>query len=673
MKRTHALILGLISALALVLITATNVDFAPWFGKQVANGVSRAIGREVTIAGSIRLGLGFSGLRGQVTGMVIANPEWARNEDFASIDRAEVTFSWLPLMVGVFEPVRVRIRGALFELESRTSRSGHDATWHLGPLDPNYRPERNRGVRFDLLPRIDLTDIALALTDPYGVLHGIKLHSAVIKARGPGAHLVAAILDPDEEPGKDKAANADKTVSVKLSVASLADLRRDVSDVAFKVLSDAGTISMTGQVGLAPYAGFDVTADWSVSALGRFGRVIGLNRLPQDMPLSGALRVAGQGDAFAVRVGHVASGTTRFDGVLQGRLIRQGQGAVAGATMPGISLLELSGKLASERVNLMQLAGFLSGDAASTPLYSLSDMLFGPGLVVKLDLQISTPRADAGKVTLKDVSTRLTSDAGRLRLSQLKAKLGKGALLATVTSDTTGTEARTVLARFQARDFDLSVLTKVLGMPALLDAKADLSGELLATGESYGEMLRKLDGQVQFAVGRGVLRGATARALRLSANSGGEAGTAPDAGAPVRISCAAGRLGFSRGLGVVDRLTMRGADFALDVRGYADFAERVIDLRLSPRIVNPKADEVEEAPAADFMLTGPLATPRVRSARGAFVLPAEAGDVPIGMRTPGGDVLPALAGKSSWRNPCIAVLLVVPSPAPAQPPAGQTQ
>lgn len=629
MRRRHAVRYGVIAAVVVALAVAFVIDWAPVAGERITRSASRALGRSVTIAGPIRIRPTFAGLEGRATGIVIGSPDWARSDEFASIDTAEIAFAWLPLLTGAFEPERIRIKGALFELESRPAGTGHEATWQVGSLDPGRDPRESGILRFARLPRIELEDAAFAVTDAYGQLHDITVRRFLLRRKGQGA-VVSALLGEGDSP-----------VKLGWTVSSVKALETKASEMALSIESAAGTVTASGNLALQPDVGFDLESHWDLSALGRFGKDLGLTGLPQDMPLKAGIRMAGRADAFAIQLDRVESGRSRVHGVLQGRLARQGGLGSA------YNLLELTGELASQHLDPTPAAALMKarktgekGESAST---SLVDFLFGPGLVVKLDLEVSALELAINDSVFKNTSGRIISDARLFRLSNVSGRLGKGSLAFDLVMDRAGTAVQDVVLLFSARDLDLGWLFTGLGLDPLLVAPADFAGELRGGGANMDEMLTGLNGAVHFASGHGALRGAAARGLEFS----GVNLPRLDGAEAFPLDCLAGRVSFVAGVGVFDGFTMQGAGYAVTAKGYANLGRQRIEMRFHP-VAKENEARPDMAEGVPYEVSGTLTAPRIgRTA-------ADAEEMEIPARPAASRKLPPLRGEVARNNPCLA-------------------
>lgn len=634
MRRVHAALIGAAAVLLVALTTAFLIDWAPLAGDRITRSVSRALGRSVTIAGSIHMRPTFSGLKSKAGGIVIGNPDWARTDEFASIDSAELTFSWLPLIIGVFEPNRIEIRGALFELESRRGGKGGHATWQIGPLEPGHSGEPKGAMRFGRVPQLVVEDAAFAVTDAYGQLHDIAVRRFTLRRKGRGAI------------GNAELGDQGTPVKVSWNISSLQALKTESSEMALTVESDAGSVTASGTLGFDSDAGFDLRSYWDLSGLGQFGRNLGLTGLPDEMPLKANIRLAGRADAFALQLEKVESGRSRAHGVLQGRLVRQGEGGSA------YNLLELTGEIASQRLDLTKAVDGISetsegSDPDKAGGASLIDFLFGPGLVLKLDLEISALQLAVHNTQLKNASGRVISDARLLRLSGVSGRLGKGGLAFDLIMDRAGTAVQDVVVLFSGRDLDLGWLFDGLGMEPLLVAPADFAGQLRAAGAGRAELLANLSGAVHFAAGHGAMRGAAARGLALSGAKlprleGVEA---------LSLDCLAGRVRFKDGIGILNGFMMRGSGFDISGQGYADLGRQIVDMRFSP-VIRDSGARPNGRQAVVYDVTGPVDGPTVSRADAE----PEGSDQRVPLPPSESFALPPLRGEVARNNPCLAAV-----------------
>ncbi len=113
----------LIAIVALLL----TLDIAT-YRKQLESAASEALGRTVTIAGDMALGISLRPSI-ELNGLHIANPDWASRPYLAQIGRLKLKLSLLPLIRGELEIAQIHIDGADIQLEENTD--GED-NWTFG-------------------------------------------------------------------------------------------------------------------------------------------------------------------------------------------------------------------------------------------------------------------------------------------------------------------------------------------------------------------------------------------------------------------------------------------------------------------------------------------------------------------------------------------------------------
>ncbi|MFC3126365.1 AsmA family protein [Pseudoroseomonas globiformis] len=203
---------------------------------------------------------------------------------------------------------------------------------------------------------------------------------------------------------------------------------------------------------------------------------------------------------------------------------------------------------------------------------------------------------------LEDLTTTLRLEAGRLRLDDLRARLGGGTLEGTLGLDAA---ASPPVLDVQGRLSGAS-LTTPWAMPPLELRTGQLEAEakLRATGHSPAALLATSTGEGRLALREGVLGGVDLRSAYLAA----EAATMAAAEAGLRTALSGGATGFEAldarlqldtgRLTLVDgRLAMAETPGAI-LRGEADLARGTADLMMMLKD--------GEAPEFGLRLTGPI-------------------------------------------------------------------
>ncbi len=122
----------------LVLLVLIGVAIAVWtvdvnqFIAPVQAKVKDATGRDLTIAGGVKLSLGLEP-KVVFDDVHFANAPWAKDKDLASVKQVEAEVALLPLLKRRFEVVRLNLVDPVISLQSGT---GGKANWDFGTGAP---------------------------------------------------------------------------------------------------------------------------------------------------------------------------------------------------------------------------------------------------------------------------------------------------------------------------------------------------------------------------------------------------------------------------------------------------------------------------------------------------------------------------------------------------------
>lgn len=214
---------------------------------------------------------------------------------------------------------------------------------------------------------------------------------------------------------------------------------------------------------------------------------------------------------------------------------------------------------------------------------------------------------DGAAPLLDQASATLALRDGALRLDDVSARLGAGALTGAASLDAAAEPPR---LRAEAHLSGATVTGPVLGAPLdLVGGKLDGAISVQASGHSPAALLATLSGEAGARAAEGRVAGFDLPALADALASGG-----PAALGAARAALLGGITGFDRldvrgriaeGALVLDGTTMTAPRGDAALSGSVDLAGGTVDLRLSLRPDGPG-----QHPEAAVVLAGPIAAPR---------------------------------------------------------------
>jgi AsmA protein len=246
-----------------------------------------------------------------------------------------------------------------------------------------------------------------------------------------------------------------------------------------------------------------------------------------------------------------------------------------------------------------------------TASWSEFDLSFPIIRHIDTDLRISTPKVTVKGYSFGRAAATITVHAGKLLADIAELELPTGSASAQVTADVSELMPRYTL-RARIQDFDAGPAATALFGSSLLSGRSALSMELVSSGQTPAELLRRLSGKSTLRMPDGGKMALDLKALRSLAKGG----DALAAGALIKGQTSVEQVEVLTHIqdGVVQTETAlaRSGDSGLVISGQVDLSDRTMDLKLIA-----KANTPQDRP----LLPGDVAGGDTISVRGAWTAP----------------------------------------------------
>jgi AsmA protein len=223
-----------------------------------------------------------------------------------------------------------------------------------------------------------------------------------------------------------------------------------------------------------------------------------------------------------------------------------------------------------------------------------------------------------GLVVAKATSTLALKDRVfklRVKDSVLHGGRGYGALLLDARKPATRIEANATVQSVQLGP----VLTAALGLKTL-DGKGDMTGGILAIGQTRSEMLAGMLGQSRIAISDGAIVGINVPSMIRALQRGTLTGWTDEPSARTDFSTLTATVSITKGVARNDDLLITGPLLRASGAGSIDLRQGTVDYAARPALVAPAAGQdgtgtaLPKLPAIEIPLriVGPLARPEIQ-------------------------------------------------------------
>ena len=624
--------LGGVALLAIGAAGLFTLTFDPNTQKQrIIDAVRRATGRELVLAGPLRLTLGLAPVL-QVEDAAFANRPGGLRPDMATVGRIEARVALLPLLRRRVEIASVTLDRPDILLETDAQGIGNwqfdrpVAAGPAGPAGPSRAGavvalrqlliENGRVTWHDgasgRIARIDLPRATLSLGDgPARLMADAQVAGQAVHVDGTAGQGAAPW------PVKLSLAAAGATLALDGTVALPLSERSFHGRVALAAPDLAALGALAGRPGLPPLhdvrlsfaladgAGLvpqDVALHVGASDLGAWQPGATLAGLDLTLPAlgePGRLAATGSlpGGAWQATSGVVA---TRQGMAFRGLKLAAPEGDLAGDVAIGRGARwSLRGSLVSQRLDLDALRSLrrpaVATPAVATPasaavappappparVFSDAPLPWGKLLVADVDLQLAIAILHVGGSDYHAVATHLALQDGALRLDPFTVQAPEGRVDGSLSLDAAQPEPPVALA-LRSAAFGLGPVLQLAGLPGGSDAPVELDVALSSAGRSPHALASQLDGHVGLAMVDGALSNA-ALAAALEGALPAAAGRIDAAGRSA-VRCLALRLDAAAGQVGVAALQLDATRLELTGEGGVDLGTEAIALRLRPSV-----------------------------------------------------------------------------------------
>ncbi|UCH74782.1 MAG: AsmA family protein [Rhodospirillales bacterium] len=594
------LVLAIAGVVAALLLIDVN-SFKPL----IANEVKKATGRDLTIAGDLRLGVSLvpSIVADDVT---LSNAEWASRPEMFSVRQLEGRVVLLPLLAGVLEIDRIALIGADIMLEVDSGgRANFDFTSPDGETAaPAPPPEEELSVgAIPLVHEVEIRDSNLAYVNAVtGVRHDTAIDSLIMRSKTWEAP-VELFYEGDIN---------DEAIRIRAEVGSLAVLfeQRTPWPVDLSVEAGGAEIAVQGSIADPLTAtGLDLAVAVNGDQLGDLSGILGA-KVPPFGEYAVSARVAGD-VTDTIRASEIA--------VQLGKSDVKGEVSVALAgTRPVVDA-----GFSSENLDLAVLSGAVAvpSEEKKAEKTEKSERLF-PDDPLQLEALKSVDasfRYDAASVvgrraTLRDMTVAFTLKNGLLDVEQLKAQLYEGTFETTVQFDGR-TEQAGVVAKAALRKFDLGRVLAETSAAGMVEGQVNFNLAAEGKGRSIHEIMASLDGKIDLAMGKGRIK---SRALQqwvggptevlsnfLTMNLEGYS----------TVNCALGSFDIKQGVATTGGLLLDTDVAAFVGKGTVNLGTEALDL-----VIDPEVKRMTLSAAVPVLIRGTFMKPEYSLDRKAAAL-----------------------------------------------------
>ncbi len=648
-----AIFAAVIALLLTVLLTWNWDRSRPWLNDKV----SQAIGRDFAIRGHLDVSWhrppGETGWRSYLpwprftaSDVVIANPDWARQPNFAALDRIDFDIALLPLLRQQIAIPSIALVNPAIDLERRGD----------GSVNWTFTPQSDTPSAWKLtLDQIHFATGTVALTDQLKKIDAV----ATIRPAGDAVE-VGALLDKDAPavaaPTYGFAFDVSGTynkAAVKGSgkfggVLSLTDasrpfpLQTDLRVGDNHIVLD-GTITDPGNL-----AALDLQLQLASGSMAHLYPLTGVT-LPDTPPFSTS--------------GHLTGRLRKSDSVFR---YEKFSGKVGGSDLAGTLTYstagprpKLVGELRSERLLFVDLAPLVGASKTDAPS---ADTKLATGRAIPVT-PFRTDRWKAmdadvkfvGKQIIRDaalpvndVSAHVIMNDGVLTLDPLAFGVAGGTLKGTIALDGSADLLRGKFA-ISARGLRLKQLFPSFEPMKTSFGQVNGDASLAAAGNTPAALAATLDGEVRVLLNDGVMSGTLLEQAGL--NVGNIVLGKLFGDTPVKINCAAAEFIVRKGVLDSRVFALDTVDALINVDGTVNLGTEQLNLNVYPQTKGFRVFSLR----SPLYVKGTFKNPQVGVAMGALAARGAA-VVGLGLLNPFAALLAVVAPSNDAKSPCPSII-----------------
>lgn len=585
-----------------------------WLKEPLSRRVHDQTGRELHIEGDLDLRPGWPLPRIRAEKVTFTNPEWAREKNMFTVEKAEIALSLPHLLARKIHLSEVLVAKPVVALEigrdgRRTwlldrEQSDQESSIGIGKLKIDqgrlafYNPQENIDLRADF--NVGGQGTQSRLPGWLSWMSWRKIWNAE-EAKGDA--------DAGDDQGirfaiKGKFRGA--PVDLKGTGGSVFSIRDENYPYPLQIsgkLADAA-VGLDGTVnGLTTFAAMDVKVDVQGRNLAALKPVVGV-ALPDTRPYATSGRIRHEDrlwryEGFNARVG---------DSDLAGNIdVERGDERTA-----------IRGDFSSRRLRMADFprrGGDKEGGQAPDGLLPRAEFDTAGWDKLDADVRLRAAAIDAGKLPLRDLSVHATLSNKVATLEDLRLRLAGGSVSGRLSLDGSGHPARGK-AELQVNGLRFTELLPAAAKaadkvdPGRMDGRASLSG----AGNSVDALLSSADGRLSLVVDGGQISGFIVEAVGIDLWEMLRFKMGGDRNIPIR--CGIADFGVKQGVAEARVAVLDTEDTKINITGKVDLGKETLDLTLHPE---PK-DMSPLALRGPIHVRGPLEKPQVAPDKGRLTL-----------------------------------------------------
>ena len=644
-----ALAVGLVAAVCLFLWSFNANDYR----LDIAGAIEQATGLVTSIDGPLRFAL--TPLPTAIAAEVrVANPPWSERAEMARIERVEIGFSPIDLLLHRNRMLRLALYGADLHLER--DRNGRVNWWNEETAPPpppgGYVPPDIESLEV-YASTLVFTDAATGGTLRLGVREG----AGELPLDGPFTARLAGDYFGTPFTGSLTGGRYadlinDRTLwplALRLEGAGTSFEAKGTVDRPFSEAMLDLTVAAAGLrlSSLGPVLGPELPALGPYTLSGRFSGGWGLYRLAGLKAHLGVSDVAGQLTLTTGAAGAPLAGSAgaRLTGSAGAPLADGVRSPLAGGVRPRLEG-QLQGRLVS-RADLVPAATVIAAPRADGRVFDPRPLPFAALMALDGRLDLKIGHFVTRPLDLFDLDATFALDDGRLRALPFRAKLAEGRLDLVLEADAAARPPRLHLSG-HGEGLAAEQVLPAFGMSQWptgpMSVELDLSGE----GDSPRALAAHADGYAHLTIGQGTL---PVRHFDLIASDlvASIMPWADRSGDRTDLNCLVARLKLKDGQASFERLLIDTGKITVTGSGEINLAGERLDLRLDPRPKDPSLISLATRMRVAGSLTDYSASPDAMGlAKGAAAGIALA----IGELNPLALMLPFVSIGTGVANPC---------------------
>ena len=318
-----------------------------------------------------------------------------------------------------------------------------------------------------------------------------------------------------------------------------------------------------------------------VAAASNLTAVLDRNRLQIELPM-------GLGEAMTANLDLKLSGGSVDVSALN---VKAGDMTISGAASVGLVKPMYGFDLDINSLNLDQLLN--SDESSKDPATGTAEQLLLPvaslrGLLVDGKARISEVITTG--LVLRNVDVTVNSDGNVLKLEPLNADVAGGAVQVGLSYNVSGDVPAITLTN-RTQNLNVGELLEALEVSDKVDGMGSLNVDLTGHGVDLDKMIASLNGDMQFRLNDGALRGFDLQATLLKLENdlakykGKEMTESQKPDAQTRFTELTGSFDVSEGIFVNNDLSMKAPAFRVGGSGEVDLPNSAIDYRLDVNVV----------------------------------------------------------------------------------------